>query len=247
VKVLARLRALRNAGIALGGVPVGFVLTAGSPFGFRLMIAAAGVIAGSAVVFSLMLPRTPAGASGKRTDRASVGAAFIHLTVTYGLLTMSGIVLGLGLPLLIVGYDDIPNWTIGAIQVGNTVLVVALQVIFSRGSERVTRAKRMLAAGGVTTATGCLLMFALTHTAGAVAVGLIAACIIVFTVGELFVSAGGAGLMLSFVPFSGRRWWVWRGRTNRGAGPPWAYCSCWSRRVHLRFAPVDSSPVRRPR
>lgn len=203
VDILARLRALRNVGIGLGGVPVGFVLAADSPLGFRFMVAAAGVIAGAAAVLSLMLPRAPAPTTPTArgsSRRARVETAFVRLTVTYGFLTMSGIVLGLGLPLLIVESGGIPRWTVGAIQVGNTVIVVALQVAFSRGSERVTRARRMLAAGGVTTAGGCLLMLLLTQTTGAVGVALVAACIVVFTAAELLASAGGAGMMLSFVP-----------------------------------------------
>jgi predicted MFS family arabinose efflux permease len=59
VAVLARIRALRNAGIALGGVPVGFVVAVESALGFRLMVAAAGAIAGTAAVLALQLPQTP--------------------------------------------------------------------------------------------------------------------------------------------------------------------------------------------
>lgn len=200
VTVLARIRALRNAGIALGGVPVGFVLAADSALGFRLMVGAAGAIAGTAAILALLLPRTPALPPREGQKRARVHRDFVRLTVTYGLLTMSGIVLGLGLPLLIIGQPGIPRWTVGGIQVGNTVMVVALQVLFSRGAQVVTRARRMLAAGGATTALGCALLILLPSSTGGLAVALVALIIVVFTIAELLASSGGAGMMLSFVP-----------------------------------------------
>jgi len=200
VKILARIRALRNAGIGLGGVPIGFVVASGSPLGFRLMIAAAGVVAGSAAVLAFLLPSSTAQSQARGLRKIPMDRGFVLLTSTYGLMTLSGIVMGLGLPLLIVQSTGIPRWTVGGIQVGNTVMVVALQVTFSRGSERLGRARAMLVAAGACTALGCLLMLQLHYSAGTTAVALVAATVIVFTVAELLASSGGMGMMLSFIP-----------------------------------------------
>jgi MFS family permease len=258
VVILARLKSLRNVGLSLGGVPVGFVLTADSPLGFRLMLMTAGIIAIAAAALAWMLPPpVDAGSpvAGERPKRARVEKAFVRLTATFGLLTMSGMVLGLGLPLLIVESGEIPRWTVGGIQVGNTALVVVLQVAFSRGSERVTRARKMMVAAGVVAAAGSFVLLGLTQTAGALSVALVAVCIVTFSIAELLASAGGSGMMLSFVPPAERANYLavynlgFAGATV--AGPPLVGLAVtqqpWSWAVWaLLFLAVGASAVRLP-
>lgn len=204
VDVLAKNRALRNAGIALGGIPVGFVLSAGSASGFRVLFLVAGVLAAAAALLASRLPPSSVPTTSGDRPRGRVPRGFVVLTVVAGAMTTTSILIGLGIPLIVVSSSGVPAWTVGFVPLVNTVLVVSLQVVFSRGSERVPRARAMLSASGAVAALGCLLLIVVPQTSGGRAVALVVLAVLVLTMAQLLASAGGAGLMLTWIP-AGRR------------------------------------------
>lgn len=137
VRQLAALRSLRNAGMAAGALPVTFAVAVGEAWAYRaVMFTSVLLFVGCALVSATF---RSAGEVKRPVRRRGSGIgrdrAFLAVTAVYGALTLSAILLGIGLPLWITQYSDAPGWTVGLVQLLNTVLVVALQVRTSRGSE----------------------------------------------------------------------------------------------------------------
>ncbi|MDH6129706.1 MFS transporter [Kitasatospora sp. GP82] len=199
---LARLRALRNIGMAAGALPSGAAVAVGTPWAYRaVMLAAAAVFVVCAAVARGFTGggevRQPAGRRGAGVSR---NRPFLAVTALFGALTLSAILLGIGLPLWITQNTRAPSWSVGLVQILNTVLVVLLQVRVSRGSEKPRRARRMLLAGGLLAALAAALAPLSGLGGGLSALGVVAAVVLLFTLAELCISAGGTGLALAYTP-----------------------------------------------
>jgi hypothetical protein len=201
VQALARLRLLRNAGMAAGSLPAAAAIGLGEEWVLRAVMLLCGSMFLICSLLSRGLPRT---GDIRRPVQGGVGVGrdgrFLAVTAVYGALILSAILLGVGMPLWIVQRTDAPTWTAGFVSLVNTLLVVVLQIPISRGSEDAARARRMMAVGG-------LLAAAAAATApfsdrggrwGALAVCFVA--VIIMTFAELYISAGGMGLALAHTP-----------------------------------------------
>ncbi|MET9323160.1 MFS transporter [Streptomyces sp. NPDC003038] len=204
VGALARLRSLRNAGMAAGALPSGAAIAIGEPWAYR------GVMVLSAVLFigCALVCRTfgdaghTAGTAQGQPSRASVlrDRVFLRITALYGALTMSALVLGLGVPLWVVQQTQAPAWTVTLIQVLNTALVVVLQVRVSKGSENLGTARRMMRRGGLLSALAAVLV-PLTALGGAgTDLALVVAAALLFSLGELYIISGTTGAALLHIP-----------------------------------------------
>jgi MFS family permease len=202
VRALARLRSLRNGGIAIGALPASVAISSGDPLVYRLVLTLSAVLFVVCAGLSGGFTTRPA---GRRRAGASVSALanlpFLGITALYGLLTLSAIVLGVGLPLWIVQRTHAPAWSVGLIQLLNTVLVVTAQVHFSRGTERIGRAKALMCWGGLTAAAAALLVPITAIPSSAwVALVAVVAVVLLFTLAEMCTTAGGMGAALAHLP-----------------------------------------------
>ncbi|MCX4696578.1 MFS transporter [Streptomyces sp. NBC_01408] len=204
VGALARLRSLRNAGMAAGALPSGAAIALGEPWAYRaVMVLSAVLFIGCALVCRTF------GDSGHTADAAEGGPSrtsvlrdrvFLRITALYGALTMSALVLGLGVPLWVVQQTQAPAWTVTLIQVLNTALVVVLQVRVSKGSENLTAARRMMRRGGLLSALAAVLV-PLTALGGArTDLALVVAAALLFSLGELYIISGTTGAALLHIP-----------------------------------------------
>jgi hypothetical protein len=202
VKSLARLRMVRNAGLAAGGLPAGLVVWLNDPSAYRIVIAASALLFLLAAAICRSLPDqalTPGRASPPLTG-VTANTPFLLLTTLYGALTLSAILLGVGLPLWIVERSTAPTWIIGSIQLLNTVLVVTLQGWASRGTDALGRALVQLRRGGwlAAVSTGAVMLGGSGGAVGDVAVVL--AVVIGLTFAEVLIVSGGEGAVLLHIP-----------------------------------------------
>ncbi|MFD0385245.1 hypothetical protein ACFQ2B_32310 [Streptomyces stramineus] len=148
------------------------------------------------------LPDTPVARGARERKARSVvrDRRFVALTAISGAMSMHAFVLSIGLPLWLVGQTGAPHWLASLLLLVNTVLAVVLQVRMSQGSERPPTARRMLVKAGVVLAAVCLLVPLSGRIPGWAAAVLLAALVVVLTVGELWHTSGSWGLAVEGTP-----------------------------------------------
>ncbi|MEV8506369.1 MFS transporter [Actinoplanes sp. NPDC051475] len=208
-RALATARTIRNAGLGLGALVA--VVAADS---LRLLAAVNGVgyLLAGALILSLPRPRlarAPVTAGGS----AGIGPlawANLPYALCFGVLEVA-------LPaLLITRMDAPPAWS-AALFAGNTVLVVAVQVVLVVRLRHLPR-RSVLAAAGVVLAAS-YLGFWVAAPAGPAMVALVA---VPYTLGEILYAGSGTALVAAAAPPEGlgralARWQLSTGVGNAAA------------------------------
>ncbi|MFC8218767.1 MFS transporter [Streptomyces sp. NPDC057362] len=207
VGALARLRTLRNAGMAAGALPAGVAIAAGEAWVYRAVLLGSAVLFLCCAVICRSFPAeavAPERRAGDRRAGILRNRAFLGITALYGAFTLSALLLGIGLPLWIVQRTQAPPWSVTVVQLLNTVLVVALQVRLSRGSERLQRARALMCRGGLLAGLGAAVV-PLTVLGGRWPdLAVVVAAAVLLSLGELLIVAGSTGAALLHIP-KGRR------------------------------------------
>ncbi|MEU1517178.1 MFS transporter [Streptomyces sp. NPDC005811] len=201
VGTLARLRTLRNAGLAAGALPAGAAIAVGEEWAYRAVLVASAALFLCCAVVCRGFPASAA-APGRRGGRARIlrNRAFLAITALYGAFTLSALLLGIGMPLWIVQRTQAPSWTVTLIQLLNTAVVVALQVRLSKGSERPTRARALMCGGGLLAGLGALVVPLTALGSGGFAFGVVVVAALLLSLGELLITAGTTGAALQHIP-----------------------------------------------
>ncbi|ONI77926.1 hypothetical protein ALI144C_31495 [Actinosynnema sp. ALI-1.44] len=201
VQALARLRMLRNAGMAAGALPAGAAIAAAEEWAFRSVMVTCALMFLGCALLSKGLPRH---GEIRQPVRGGAGVGrdsqFLFVTAMYGALVLSAILLGVGFPLWIVQRSNAPAWSAGFVHLANTVLVVTLQVRISTGSERPARARSMMMTGGLLAAVAAATMPLSAFGTSAQALAVLVIVVVVMTFAELYISAGSMGLALAHSP-----------------------------------------------
>jgi predicted MFS family arabinose efflux permease len=202
IKTLARLRMVRNAGFAAGGLPAGIAVSIGDPWIYRAVIASSALFFLLAALICLKFPDadSPQRIVGNKNRKILANRPFIALTTVYGALTTSGVVMSIGLPLWVISNSKIPHWTIGSIQVINTVLVVLLQTWACRGTEVLSKALSHMRIGCLIAALASAMLSFGSECGRMEGVLLVVTNVVLFTFAELFSVAGGEAAALAHIP-----------------------------------------------
>ncbi|MGW2544967.1 MFS transporter [Kitasatospora sp. NPDC001574] len=104
------------------------------------------------------------------------------------------------LPLWIADHTAAPRWTISGVLVLNTVLVVVLQVRFSRGVADVPSAGNAMRRAGLAVAAGLILMAVAGTPPGWLATVALAAGMAAYTLGEIWHTAAAAEYSFGLAP-----------------------------------------------
>ncbi|MFE0462164.1 MFS transporter, partial [Kitasatospora sp. NPDC058965] len=202
---LAAGRSVRNAGLGVGAL-IATVALAGGATSLRALAAvtAAACTAAAALVWSLRVsgPRVP---RARGRDRAAAGPAGGPSTV----LSLANLpfafcfdVLEVALPALLVTRLHVsPAWSSG-IFVGNTVLVIAVQVAIVVRLGRRSR-RSALTAGGLLLALSYLGFWAAGGLGGSAGAGAVCAVAVLYTGGEILYSGAGTALVVAAAPADG--------------------------------------------
>ena len=203
VRVRAYLRAVTNLDISLGAVAAGFALHIDSRTAYlTLVFGDVATFVLSAGCY-LLLPR-PARARVASTKgspwQATRDLPYVSVTLLNGLLSVQYEVLNVALPLWLVHYTSAPRWTFAPLLLVNTVMIIFLQVRASRGSEHVSTARRAVRRSGLAFAVAALIFLTAHWVGAAAAVLILAAAVVVHTVGELWQAGAAFGLSFELAP-----------------------------------------------
>ncbi|MGV9212482.1 MFS transporter [Micromonospora sp. RB23] len=205
VHAFATLRAVANLGIATGAGLAGFALAADTHRAYQLLVVGN---AATYLVSAALLLRLPA---YPPTPRASTGAAlrrrgplrdgrFLVVSGSSAVLALHQTVLTLVVPLWAVTVVGAPPPVVSAVLLTNTLLTVLLAVRLSRGADTAVPAAAAMRRAGLILATA-MLLYAITvalPTTAAVLLLLVATA--VYTAGDLWHAAAGAGLAYNLAP-----------------------------------------------
>ncbi|WP_405659906.1 MFS transporter [Streptomyces sp. NBC_01166] len=202
VQARAYLRSVTNAGVAVGALVGGVILSYDAP-----SVQAWGLV-GCGVLFSvggLVQMRLPAITGGSAQTRASPWAVFrdrryalvgllnVALVLNVGLLTIA-------LPLWISERTEAPNSLYAALLVLNTLGVVLFQVRVSRRATDADAAARTSRLAGIALLACCALFAWSADAPLGLAVALLVVGTAVHVLGELLYSAGSWALSYELAP-----------------------------------------------
>ncbi|GAA4804331.1 MFS transporter [Streptomyces ziwulingensis] len=203
VGALARMRTLRNAGMAAGALPAGAAIAGGEAWGYRAVLLASAALFLCCAAICRGFPAdavAPVGRAGRSRAGILRNRAFLGITALYGAFTLSALLLGIGLPLWIVQRTQAPVWSVTVVQLLNTAVVVALQVRLSRGSDRLPRARALMCRGGLLAGLGAAVV-PLTVLGGRWPdLTVVVAAAALLSLGELLIVAGSTGAALPHIP-----------------------------------------------
>jgi MFS family permease len=191
-----------NLGVSLGALASGAAIQADTRDAYLALVLgdAATFLVCAALLLSLpAMPPLPA-PDGARPRIALRDRPFLAVTFLSGIMSLQTPVLTFALPLWIVDDTRAPRWSVGAIVVINTALVVCFQM---RASRRVTTpraAGRAMRAASVAIFAGCALMAAAAGLPIWAAVAVLAAAVAGQTLGEVRNSAASMELTFGLAP-----------------------------------------------
>ncbi|WP_371521119.1 MFS transporter [Kitasatospora sp. NBC_01300] len=152
------------------------------------------VLAHAAPVAPRVGPEADGAGRGKRRNPALRDGPFLVVTVLNAVLALQFAVLEVGVPLWIIHDTEAPRITVAGTLIVNTLLVIALQVRATRGTEDRSTAARLCGRGGLLLAASCLVI-GLAHGLPAIVAALVVlGGIALQSLGEVFGQAGGWAL-----------------------------------------------------
>jgi MFS family permease len=193
--------AITNVGISLGAVGCAIAVQIGTPDAYRALIAGnaltflgAWVVSGRLPKYA-PLPRPDGPRWGALTDRP-----FIAYAVHNALMSMQFFVMLTPLPLWIITRTRAPGWSVGATVLLNTLIVIAFQVRAGRNVTTIAQGGRALRRAGLLFLVSCCAIGFTGGLPGWAAVLVIAAAIVVHTVGELYHASATFAIDFGMAP-----------------------------------------------
>ncbi|MCW2892372.1 MAG: Major Facilitator Superfamily protein [Actinomycetia bacterium] len=194
--------ALTNVGIALGAIGCAVAVEIGTPDAYRALIAGNALTFLGAWVVSGRLPKyppLPAPDDGPRwgalTDRP-----FVAYCAHNALMSMQYFVMLTPLPLWIVTRTRAPGWTVGAVLLLNTFIVIAFQVRVGRNVSTIAQGGVAIRKAGLLFLVSCCAIGFTAGLPGWAALLLVAAAIAVHSIGELHHASGTFALDFGMAP-----------------------------------------------
>jgi MFS family permease len=207
VTMFAFVRSVRNLGYGVGGLLVSAALAVGGrgPYvalvlGDALTFAVAGLLLVRVRDVPVATPEGPRqGYRDMLRDRR-----FLALTACNGVLSLHLSVLLFGFPLWIDQRTNAPTAMTGVIFTLNSLLVVVLQLPFSRRTVSVADGGRALWRSGLVLAATCGLLMLTPGLPAVAAVALLLLVGVVEVVAEIYAAAGGWAVSLGLAPEAAR-------------------------------------------
>ena len=186
-------------------VLAGFALAAGTHLAYEsLMLGdAASFLGGALLLLAVPRPRasgqpTPPGGRGRWP--ALRDRPYLALTATNCVMALQYFVLAFAMPLWVIEHTGAPRWLVSPMLLSNTVLIVLLQVRFSRSTKTPYGGARSIRCAGVVLA-GAMVLYSLASGADpGTAAAMLLAAVIMHTLGELLQSAGAFGISYGLAP-----------------------------------------------
>lgn len=203
VPLAAFNRAIFNVGYAVGALLAGLAITAGTASAYTAVIAvnAVSFLVAGGLALSLRRPDTRTGSRARPVLR---DVPFLALTVVNSFLALHATLLTVGIPLWVLAKTSAPPVTIAAIAVVNTLLVIALQVRFSRSAKTVTGAATVVRRSSILLAVAAALFGLAAAPSSALSAAILLCGAVALTAGEMWQQAGSWGLSFGLAPEEAR-------------------------------------------
>lgn len=130
----------------------------------------------------------------RQTWRALGDRPYLALTACNCLMALQYFVLAFAMPLWVIGHTAAPRWLISPLLLTNTLLIVLLQVWFSRDTKTPEAGARSVRRAGVLLAVAMALYGFASGADETTAVLILAGAVVAHTVGELLQSSGTFGI-----------------------------------------------------
>lgn len=217
VAARARLQAIGNGAVAAGAAAGGLSLALGPVLALRIVVGldaalylTAAVLIGRGI--RIASPARPA--PGERpepvADSHRLTQPQLVATIAAAAFYLYMPMLGVAVPLMITRTPGIPDWTISACFLANTVGVMALQRRAASAVTTASGARRALASGGILLAISSALLWTSLHASLAapalIGVGL-GAGVVTQVLGEVRFAAGSWDLGYRLAPARGAAGW----------------------------------------
>lgn len=201
VRTFSYMRSVANIGIAAGAVAGGVALYFDTKAVYLGVLVLGGVLFLVSGAAYFAVPSVPATArKGESLTAVLRDRPYVVLALLNTVLVMHITILTVALPIWITTQTSSPAWTYSVALILNTVLVVLLQVRVSKGSERAAGGGRAFRRTGLALAACCAL-FALAQGRPVwLALLLLAAGVVVHTLGEMLQGAGQWSVSFSLAP-----------------------------------------------
>lgn len=203
-RVMAAFRVVYNVGFMVGGMLATLIIAIGTRPAFTA------IVLGDALTFVLagiLLARVPLLADNVAKRPTVRGwpkslrqGWYLAVAGLHAIIVLHVPVLAIGIPLWATLYTDAPPLIVGPLIVLNTILVILLQVRFSRGTDTREGGVRALRRASVALA-GCAVVVAFADRFDATgATILLTVGMVLLTIGELLQVAGGLGVSYDLAP-----------------------------------------------
>jgi MFS family permease len=167
VAARAQVRTSTNIGIGVGTLIAGFALASGSRTAYTALIAGNALLYLAAGALIIRLPGREPRPRGEPNRRPAAPVAsplrdlrYLTVGAANGLMSIYAPMLSFAMPLWVVGHTRAPAWSVSAILVVNTVLVILLQVRVSAGAQSAEGVRRYARFAGFAFAAGALVFAA---------------------------------------------------------------------------------------
>jgi hypothetical protein len=195
------LRALSNVGIAVGALAAGWAVEENTRVAYVLVLAASAVAWGVSAVVAAVMPSVPPLRAGPGPRWIALrDRPYVVLTVLDGLMAIQYRVLTVAVPLWLLRRTVAPHWSVSAVMLLNTAIVVFLQVRASRNIDSVPAGGRAFRRAGVAFLVSCAAISLLAGLPGWLCVVVLLAAVAVHTMGEMWQAAGGFELSFALAP-----------------------------------------------
>ncbi|MEU0585667.1 MFS transporter [Streptomyces sp. NPDC006132] len=205
VALRAYLRVVTNIGITLGAGASALVIQADTEAGYMALLWCTALTYPGAALPLRWLPARETRPAGK-AERTGSGwqvlrdRRYAAVTLICGVLSLQAQVLSFAVPLWVLQHTEAPPVLVSGIVAVNTVMVICLQIRFSRGAEDDRRAARMCRNSGIALLAACALVAFTGGMGGWQATVLLLLFAAALTFGELWLSAGSFGLSFNLAP-----------------------------------------------
>jgi hypothetical protein len=197
----AYLRSVTNVGIALGAVLAGFGIEVGTRHAYLLLLGVSAVCSAAAAAVVLRLPALPPEpATGGRRWIALRDRPYLALTVLDGVMAIQFRVLTAAIPLWLLSRTHAPRWSVSAVMLVNTAIVVVLQVRASKSINTPRAGGVAFRRAGFAFLASCVVFSTLSGVPGWLVVVLVLVGVVIHTIGEIWQSAGGFELSFALAP-----------------------------------------------
>ncbi|WP_211769504.1 MFS transporter [Kutzneria sp. CA-103260] len=189
VRYQAYSRSVSNVGYALGTLAVVPLLQADTHTAYTAIFLGTAVIIGATVPCTVKGPYPETAPARKSTRMAIADVRYVVMAILCGLLTARSKILTVAVPLWIATHTHAPLGLTGFLLFLNTAVVVVLQVRFSRGAADLAGASRVTLFGGASFVGAFILIALASTTTTGVAIAMLIAGIVLFTLGEMWTAA----------------------------------------------------------